>query len=118
MFTVIKLQGYNNNFREISSKEFISFAEADSYVKEEKNKDYQENLDYNDFVYNIIDNMQEYLKQLNTDDDFFILEVQIQLTKNPYFFEIINDPYDKTSYFSQRDELIQELIRVKENDTE
>jgi hypothetical protein len=118
MFTVVKSQGYNNNFREISSKEFISFIEAEAYVKEEKNKDYQENLDYGDFVYNIIDNIQEYIEQLNTDDDFFILEVQIQLTKNPYFFEIMNDPYDKMSYFNQRDFLIQELVRVKTNDNE
>jgi hypothetical protein len=64
------------------------------------------------------DNQLEYVKQLMSDDDFFILEVQIQLTKNPYFFEIMNDPYDKASYFGQRDELIQELIRVKTNDNE
>jgi hypothetical protein len=118
MFKVIKLQGYNNNFREINSAEFNSLAEAETYIKEEKNKDYQNNLDYDDFVYNIIDDILEYMNQLISDDDFFILEVQIQLTKNPYFFEIINDPYDKMSYFGQRDELILELVRLKTNDND
>jgi hypothetical protein len=60
-------------------------------------------------------NIEEYKKKLFEDKDFFILETQIQLSKNPYFFELIKDPYDKESYYLQENEIILALIEIYEN---
>lgn len=57
-------------------------------------------------------NREEYYHHLLEDPEFFILEVQKKLATNPYFFEIVDDPYDKYSYSKQLEQLSIELFRL------
>ena len=54
-FLVIKYEGYSDIFKEIYRKNFLSLCEANNYIDDAKKKDYNDNLDYNDFFYQIKD---------------------------------------------------------------
>jgi len=54
-FLVIKYEGYADIFKEIYRKNFLSLDEAKNYIDDAKKKDYDNNLDYNDYFYQIKD---------------------------------------------------------------
>lgn len=56
----------------------------------------------------------EYISQLTQDNNFFISEVQLQLATNPTFFDLLIDPYDKNTYVTQKNELIEILANIYE----
>jgi hypothetical protein len=63
------------------------------------------------------DSVEQYREKLE-DVNFFVLETQMQLCINPYFFELIKNPYDKESYVLQKDEIISELIKLHEENAQ